>query len=467
MVELLTKTKTKVRVGTLIGVLFVGAAMMAAMGYTVYKGAYKNEQIIPQSIVKKKSAGPNVKDLFPVLVYKAGWPRGISGLPSRTTVGDIDADKKPEIIFGTSEHLIYALNDDGSEVPNWPIKIDEYLGTSVPAIADIDLDKKLDVVITTNKAVYAFDGNAEIKNGWPKMLNNLGTENSPVIADVSNDNKMEIVAFGDRIIYVLSDKGEILSGWPKETSEKINSAIASDDLNSDLKSEIIYTVLSSGKTNLFVLKNDGQAISGFPKIINSTSPEMEIVLGNVVNKTDTNIVVSTREKDILIYSVNGEQLLTINFEDGVSDLALGDVDNNGIANIAFGNKSGIHVLGELGVDITGFPKVADQQVKFVNIADINNDGNSEVLGTADDRIFAWKNNGEQIKDSWPLTTESKGGNFLTYPTLSDIDSNQVLEVISSLSSDSVYIWNLSSFFDKSGKSWWPMKRADVRNTGSL
>ncbi len=467
MAETLIKTTTKVRVGTLIGVLFAGAAMMAAMGYTVYKGAYKNESIIPQSIVEKKSTGPNIQDLFPVLAYKAGWPRSISGVPSRTTVGDIDNDKKPEIIFGTSEHLIYALNDDGSEVPNWPIKIDEYLGKSVPSIADLNLDGKLEVIIGTSNSVYAFSGNAGIMNGWPKALENLGNENTPVIADITSDNKMEIIVYGDRIIYALSDNGSIISGWPKETSEKITSAVASGDLNGDFKSEIAYTVLESGKTKLYALKNDGQVLAGFPKEIDSTSPEMEIVLGNVMNATDTNIIVSTKEKDILVYATDGRQLLSVNFEDGVSDLALGDVDNDGKANIAFANKSGVHVLGNLGVDISGWPKNSEKGIRFVNLADLDNDGNCEILGTADDRIYAWKNNGEILKNNWPLAVESSGGNFLTYPTLSDVDNNKVLEVISSLTDNSVYIWNLSDFYDKSGKSWWPMERADVRNSGSL
>jgi len=467
MPETLTQTKTKVRVGTLIGVLFAGAAMMAAMGYTVYKGAYKNEPIIPQSIVKKKNQGPNIKDLFPVLVYKAGWPRSISGVPSRTTVGDIDADKKPEIIFGTSEHLIYALNDDGSEVPNWPIKIDEYLGKSTPSIADLNADGKLDVIIGTSNSIYAFSGDAEIIDGWPRALSNLGNENTPVISNITLDNKMEVIAFGDRIIYALSDNGLILSGWPKETNEKINSSVASGDLNNDTKSEIIYTALSSGKTNLFVAKEDGQMLSGFPLEIDSQSVDMEIVLGNVVNKVDSNIIVSTKENNILIYTKDGQQVLVINNEDGVSDLALGDVDSDGIANIAYANKFGVHVLGNLGAEIKGWPKKSDKGIKFVNLADVDNDGSCEILGTADDRIYAWKNNGDAIKDSWPLMTESSGGNFLTYPTLSDIDNNKVLEVISSLTDNSVYIWNLSDFYDKSGKNWWPMKRADVRNSGNM
>lgn len=467
MSETQTKIKTKVKIGTLIGVLFAGAIMLAAMGYTVYKSAYKNEPIIPSSVVKKQIQGENIKDLFPIMIYKAGWPRSISGLPSRTTVGDIDLDAKPEIIFGTSDHLIYALNDDGSEVPNWPIKINEYQGKSVPAIADINSDGKLDVVIATNKSVYAFDGNAEIMDGWPKDLNNLISENSPVVGDVGGDENMEIAVFGDRIIYLLSSDGIVISGWPKETSEKITSELALGDLNNDKKDEIIYTNLESGKTKLSALNNLGQVLSGFPKEIDSSSSEMEVVLGNFIDKTNKNIIVSTKEKDILVYSVLGQELLTTNFEDGVSDLALGDINNDGIANVSFANKSGVHVLGEFGVDISGFPKKADQEIKFINIADFDNDGNSEILGTGNDRIFAWKNNGELIKNSWPLTTESKGGNFLTYPTLSDVDNNQVLEVISSLTDDSVYIWNLADFFDKSGKSWWPMKRADVRNSGSL
>lgn len=461
MAEIQTQVKIKTRVGVLVSVIFAGAVMLAALGYTVYKGAYKNEPILQ---AKKQVQGPSIKDLFPVKIYLNGWPRKISGVPGQATIGDIDNDKKPEIIFGTSDHLVYALNDDGSEVPNWPIKIEEY-SNEVPAIADLDNDQKMDVIIETNKSVYAFEGTAEIKNGWPKFLDNLSVEKSPVVGNITGDDKLEIIAHGERVIYLLDATGNIISGWPKEASEKITSYPAVGDLNSDGKDEIVYTMLADGKTTLNVLLDNGQSLSGFPQNIASTSSEMEIVLGKIVSGS-LNIVVNTKEKNILVYLNNGKVIFDAAFENNVDDIALGDLDGDNLDNIVFGNESGVHVLGKFGLEIAGWPKNSEEIIKFINLADIDNDGNCEVLGTGNERIYAWKNNGEVIRDSFPLTTLSTGGNFLTYPTLANVNNDKVLNVISTLTNNSVYIWSLADFFDQSGKVFWPIKRADILNSGN-
>lgn len=462
MPETITKVKAKTKAGTLIGVIFVGAVMMAGLGYTVYKSAYKNEPILPESVVRRNRPEVSVSDMFPIILYQSGWPRRISGTPSRVAVEDIDQDKKPEIIFGTSDHFIYALNVDGSEVPNWPIEIEEYKGNSVPAIGNNN-----EIIITTKKNVYIFDGEAQIKNGFPKDVN-LTKENSPILTDVYEDNKQEILVYDNNKIYLMNEDGSDIGGWPKDLNGKLNSMPAVGDLDNDGKDEIAYTILSGNKTFLQVNKNDGKNISKYFKDININSENVSLVLGDIDGDEKLDIVLSFEQGNVMAISNNGNYLFNKEIENNLSEIALGDINGDDKLNIVAAGSQNLHVLNNTGDDINNWPKKTTRgKVEYINIGDIDGDGGTEILGTANDRIYMWKNNGEYVKDSWPLVTESDGGNFLRYPCLADIDEDGILEVLSSLSDESIYIWNLSDLYERSGDVWWPMRRVDVRNSGSV
>lgn len=465
MPETLTKTKvkSKVKVGTLTGVILAGFAMLAAVGYLTYKGAYKNEPIIPinsQKLITKNSG------VFPVQIYLPSWPRKISGAPSNITYGDIDQDKKPEVIFGTSEQLIYAYNSDGSLVPNWPIEIAGYNGNSTPAMADVDMDGKMDLIINTPTEAYVVSGDASARTNWPIKVD-LTAEQSPVVADFSGDKKLEILVYDNNKIYLLNEDGSVIGGWPKTVEGVITSKIAAGDLDGDKLDEIVLTTLSNNKTTLRVFKNNGQEIEKYRKEINNNSSLASLGLGDINGKEGLDMAITFNNGEVLAISNDGKYLFNKTTGKKFGELALGDVNNDKKVELAFADQEQIHILNETGAEINNWPKNTKETIGFINIADINNDGNQDILATADDRIYGYEINGELLRESMPLVTESTGGNFLTYPTLADINNDNVFEIMAGLSDDSVYIWNLADYYKKSGKAWWPIERADIENKGSV
>lgn len=148
---------------------------------------------------------------------------------SSPAVGDLNGDGNLEIVTGTgyywyvnghpSQPYVYAFDtsqvlnsglsySDPAKLPNlagWPQATD-LPGFSSPALADLNGDGKLDVVIgtgnpNTNPAqgkVYAWNGNGVAIPGWPVTPQNWQGTNtailsSPTVADIDNDGSPEVL----------------------------------------------------------------------------------------------------------------------------------------------------------------------------------------------------------------------------------------------------------------------------------
>ena len=164
--------------------------------------------------------------LRPNATEVAGFPVCIDQtIVSSPAVGDIDGDGAPEIVFGTGSfypnraHKVYAYRCDGTPVAGWPVSVDGEVATS-PALADVDGDGVVDVVVTDNNAapsttfhVYAFKGNGtQIFKSVPKSLfGNTPNAGDPVVADVAGDGKVEVLLPINTEIAVFSATGAQLS----------------------------------------------------------------------------------------------------------------------------------------------------------------------------------------------------------------------------------------------------------------
>lgn len=127
---------------------------------------------------------------------------------SPPSVGDIDDDGEPEVVFGTGRYYstgsrkVYAVNCDGTPAAGWPVNVDGWVSSS-PALADVNADGVLDVVVTddatppsTSAHVYAFNGRngAQIWKVSPKSFSGVTTNaGEPIVADVLGDAKPEVL----------------------------------------------------------------------------------------------------------------------------------------------------------------------------------------------------------------------------------------------------------------------------------
>jgi len=136
------------------------------------------------------------------------WDYGSTG-GSYAAIADIDKDRKLEVVFGYCDKVIALNGEDGSFL--WKSKRD--IGYSFPAIADIDGNGELEVIIGSRSylsspcKLFCFNG----KDGTKLWHYEIGESivSSPAIADVNMDSKLEVV-FGscDGKVYVLGEKAE-------------------------------------------------------------------------------------------------------------------------------------------------------------------------------------------------------------------------------------------------------------------
>jgi hypothetical protein len=166
---------------------------------------------------------------------------------SSPSLADIDNDGKLEVVVGSEDNKIYALNgEDGSLL--WSYTTGDYVDSS-PALGDIDNDGKLEVVVGSwDYKIYALNGeDGSLLWSWT-----TGGEvfSSPSIGDIDNDGKLEVVVGSyDNKIYALNgEDGSLL--WSYTTGSLVLSSPSLGDIDNDGKLEV---VVGSHDHNIYAL----------------------------------------------------------------------------------------------------------------------------------------------------------------------------------------------------------------------
>lgn len=89
---------------------------------------------------------------------------------SAPAIADITGDGKPEVLYSSSGHWIYAVDEAGTQAPGWP-KFHGGWAMGGPSVGDIDGDGLLEVVIATRDGmIFTWDteGPADGPTPWPR-----------------------------------------------------------------------------------------------------------------------------------------------------------------------------------------------------------------------------------------------------------------------------------------------------------
>ena len=257
-------------------------------------------------------------------------------------VADIDGDGKQEIVFGDGYYLsedrhIYALNGDTRD-ELWKVTPG---GHNIwQAMADVDFDGKQEIIGVNGDGVFAL--NAESGSMlWQKEYRNAVC--LPVIADLDDDGELEI-AFGtwyyegfggiNRSYVIDAATGDLewyydLDDWPGQSS--------AGDVDGDGVLEVVFNTLNQDiycldRHDMWVYPRDGNGAMRADHYIISA-----VAIADVDNDNNLEIIVGSTEGYLDIFSGSGSLEKRYDLGGIVENPAIGDVDDDGKAEIVVKN----------------------------------------------------------------------------------------------------------------------------------
>ena len=433
-----------------------------------------------------------------------GWPKkaadfqaGFFGIGTTPIIYDLDNDGKQEIIV-TANDLVTAFRTDGTLMNGWPKKLDHGTMSSgsipPPSVGDINGDGKPEIIyfnywsfFTKNgKACgYAWGPDGSNAPGWenqcPADLFGSNTANQTrslsMLYDLDKDGKDEIINWVNYweenvqnqkfFINVVKGDGSIADGWPlvfDAADDKTQRAItfpAVGDLDGDGIPEIVTlendydndpkSFACAG--NILTYTPKGELKKKFSSQCNYGYYE-GIILLDVDGDGKLEIGYHTKDEGIVFYDANGNAAKNWPFNNyGFQKylLSVADLAGDGTPDIIFPVWSrdsphtfdGVNAIDSSAKQLPGWPKKTIGFPLWVapQAADINDDNKSDVMTTTSaGLVYAWNGNGTAVS-GFPI--EMPGASQ------------------SGTAIGEIYVWKLTS---KQGKTEWPMWKHDAQNT---
>jgi hypothetical protein len=328
-------------------------------------------------------------------------------------IADVNADGTLEIVrvqWFTSVPKLYVLQADGSSLPGFPARLEGDWGTfSTPAVQDLDGDGLLEIIAMGHSSgnVYVFkaDGSGFLHDDgiFATMENAVSCIASPAVADIDFDDTLEIVTACIDMVYAWSVDGEVLPNWPVEILGRPSSP-AIGDIDPDCPG--LEVAIHSTGNHMYVFHADG----------------------SLFWKKSCATIAAAR----------------------MSSATLGDVDDDGLLEIALIGRDKLHlwnhdgtlVRDQAGVAVenmfipmmTGVPRASP------TIGDVDGDGESEILVISQTQgdIYAIEKDGT-VTPGFPIM--ANGATDGT-PTICDIDLDGANELILATGTPDVRIWNV-------------------------
>lgn len=396
-------------------------------------------------------------------------------------------------------------------------KVNDYLITGTSALSDYNLEEateyfyKISVVSlsgnelllenvvtqdTPPKQGYLTWTSLEKHNGFPIPSMANRSQASPTLYDVDGNGQKEIflnfrkTSESDGLIVGFKQDGQeifdidgnptTLSGFAETDIAMVpNSAIG--DVDNDGKAEVfsIGRNNATGQGLLYAYKTIDEDESGpgygMPDLLWEGHDYLNIghrvfrnpVLFDVNNDGFLEIIVSDENQRIHVYDkdkniVPGWPVQVGNEDYSQGEIAVADIDNDGMAEIAFGvrqstgTKGGVYVFNHDGTPFTTNPfkefangERADSGITF---ADFDNDSELELLLTTRKnsvgRVYAFNLDGTPVNNNWngAMTFQTSAvSHILPRISVGDINNNNELEVVFG-SKDKLYVLDKNGNF---------------------
>jgi len=330
-----------------------------------------------------------------------GWPIEVPGSrwTSGVAIANMDLDVELEIVVAAGETIV-VFDADGLVEPGWPVSIGRRSYASL-SVGDIDGDGSADIVASyrdTGQSGYVFKVDAWHHDGvhFAGDFPQRASSDAPVLADMNGDGSDEILFLADeRRLTVVDETGQSLPGFPLRSSSKFQNPLAVGDVNGNGSLEIVTC-----QGNLvYCFDATGKLVPGFPVAI-----DLAPFMSENLERAAPNIADLDRDgrSEIILFASDWR------------DYSLG----------------GVVILNAQGEILPGWGRLTDSNMWVSpSIADIDQDGWLDVIGSipnyGDPQIAAWDRFGQEL-DSFPV----RAANRVTSQVLvANLDSDSDLELL--------------------------------------
>ncbi len=308
--------------------------------------------------------------------YYPGWPLS-NGLTYSPAIIDLDDDGDMEIIY-TSNNLLYIRHHDGELWDGFPVSAPENIGS--PSLGDMDLDGQYEIIAGTTAGpvgpepyeIYVWKLDGTVLSGFPVSTSGV-VKSTPAIADIDNDDFLEIVVAAYHTsnldyLYCLDWQGNHEPGWPVRAEYIRLSSPALGDVDHDNDLEIFIGGYYSSDQSievLFAYHHDGQPLNNFPVELFHDGPAGNINSSPVIAEVDGDTMHSEVFVKVWdhIYALHSDGTVVDGFPYFIDDEnhtgthgpspAIGDLDYDGDADYVFisaiGNLTYIDAHGDFNL----------------------------------------------------------------------------------------------------------------------
>jgi Peptidase family C25/FG-GAP-like repeat len=435
---------------------------------------------------------------------------------SSPTLFDVDttptSDHKKEIFLNHFTYSSEALGktmgfkESGQEmfdIDGNPTTVSGFSSTNISmmsnaAVGDVDNDGHAEVFsIGRNNAInqgklYAYktvDANNDSKPDklWADEAVDLGwrADRNPVLYDVDGNGFLDIIVVDERQkVYVFDKDKNIMPGWPIQVpgGDYSLAEIAIADLDHDGKGEIALgcRVVNGTKGGIYIWHHDGTPFTVNPfKEFADNEVASSVVFADIDNDLNLDVLLTTKLGSagtickIYAFKQNGQPVNAAwngvntftakNWDTSIPRLSVGDLNHDGNLEIALGSLTKLYLFDKNGVNVPNFPiTTVDIWESAPIIADIDTDADSELIMNDYGKLIAYNIDGSSCI-GFPIESNN-GENFITAPSIDDIDNDGKNEiVISTLSSAKTFVYKTDGH---SVNNEWNSYRANPYNTGT-
>jgi Subtilase family/FG-GAP-like repeat len=336
-------------------------------------------------------------------------------------LADLDRNGRLDIVFGAADQRIYALDGRGRALPGWPVLArDKAAGgaaekiLSSPAIGDLDGDKRPDVVEGTAEAygstpnmsgrVYAFSAKGKRLPGWPVappgvVVNGIplagqGVPDSPSLADVDGDGRDEVA------VAAFTGEPELYAGDGTRLGGAGGQSRFQYEGTGPGSKSTTPGVLALAANSAFGRIRKGGPLRYFGGVVDSrlagaqSAPSTRVDFDHLVGGWD-----ATTGAWLPSYPIptEGWQI--------PSAPAIADVDGDGAAEVIAGSSGNVlHAYREDGTDAKGWPKdTGGWLLASPAVGDVDGDRRAEVVAvTRDGFLYVWDTPARpRARGGWP------------------------------------------------------------------